>query len=75
MARGNRMFVAIETFTRHIDGEDRLVIKDKTRIREGDPMLTGCEEYFREIDGYPDVEQATAAPGERRPGRRAVTAA
>jgi hypothetical protein len=75
MARSNRMYVAIETFACRVGDEDRLVVKDKTRVREDDPVLKGNEEHFRELDDYPEVEAATAAPGERRGGRRAAAAA
>jgi hypothetical protein len=77
MAPAKRMYVAIETFTKRVElgngeHEDRFIVKDQTRVREGDPVLDGCMEHFRELANpdYPDIEQATAAPGERR-GRRA----
>ena len=43
-------------------------------VADGDPMLDGCEDAFDRVDMAPlgDVEQATAAPGERRTTRRTV---
>ena len=41
-------------------------------VADGDPMLVGCEDAFDRVDLSPpgEVEQATAAPGERRTTRR-----
>lgn len=39
-------------------------------VDDGDPMLDGCEDAFDRLDVGGEVEQATAAPGERRTTRR-----
>ena len=44
-----------------------LFVKDKTRVREGDPLLAAVGHAFAPMDDdYPDDEQATDAPGEGR---------
>jgi hypothetical protein len=68
------MYEAIETGVRRIGDEDALIVKEKTRVREDDPRRVGAEDWFREIEDYPEVEQATAGPGEKRAGRRQVAA-
>lgn len=69
MARKNegRIFVARSSFSATIDGTDYTVHKDLTRVREGHPLLDGDRAQFFEVMVVDyDIEQATAAPGERR---------
>jgi len=68
MEQGRRIYVARETFVCELDGSDVVVTAGVTRVREGHPLLAGREMYFDELDVQydVDVEQATAAPGERR---------
>jgi hypothetical protein len=62
------VFVATESFSTEIDGESIVVQRDKTRVREGHPILKACPDYFKPLeDGITfEVERATAAPGEKR---------
>lgn len=47
-------------------GDMVVVNKGVTRVRAGHPMLAAHPELFEEITVHYDVEQATAAPGEKR---------
>lgn len=60
--------VAAEDFIANIDGIDKLFKEDVTRVRADDPILEGRRHLFRPMDATykPDVEAATAGPGERR---------
>jgi hypothetical protein len=62
------VYVATESFVALIDGENYVVRKGKTRVRAGHPLLQGREMWFSPADLNVDyeVEQATAAPGEKR---------
>lgn len=68
MADRGRIFVATQSFEAKVDGVPAQVQADRTRVREGHDLLRRFPQYFREIDAHyeVDVEQATAAPGERR---------
>lgn len=70
MARRNQgaVWVATETFACEIDGASVIVQAGVTRVREGHPMLDSYRDKFEESDRHVhfDVEQATAAPGEKR---------
>jgi hypothetical protein len=61
------LFVAKDGFHCEIDGE-RLFIPKGERVRSGHELIRRYRDYFKPADAgirY-DVEQATAAPGERR---------
>lgn len=63
-AKQDQLYIARETFW----FKDQLVTAGQTRIREGHPLLKshgGAFEPVAASRGF-DVEQATAAPGERR---------
>ena len=60
------MLVAKESFVCHWDGSDRQISAGVTRVRAGHPILKGIEHLFEPITAHYEVEQATAAPGERR---------
>lgn len=59
--------IALDSFTGRVDGEDR-VFRQGEPVRANDPAvkkwphLFGPQRYYNE----PRVEQATAAPGEKR---------
>lgn len=59
--------VAKDSFSATIDGVPYAVNKGE-RVREGHPLLKGREALFEPVDlkVHYDIEQATAAPGERR---------
>lgn len=70
---GDQIFVATETFCCQLrDERGRLqtynVRKDQTRVRAGHPLLQANPQYFEPAsEGVQfDVEQMTAAPGEKR---------
>ena len=65
--RDGKIFIANETF--QAAGVDNPVYKDITRVREGHPILKQYPHLFREAEAHlewPEVEQATAGPGEKR---------
>lgn len=62
------VLVATETFTCEVDGETYMVHKDRTRVRADHPLAKANEDRFKPVDlsTHYDIEQATAAPGEKR---------
>lgn len=64
--KGGQIYVARESFSADLDGASVAVVAGRTRVREGHPLLAGRAHLFEEITVDYDVEQATAAPGERR---------
>lgn len=64
----SQIFVATDSFAAEVDGEVIVAHKGQTRVRAGHPLLVGREHLFEPIDAHVqyEVEQATAAPGERR---------
>lgn len=60
------MFVAKETFYAVIDGQQTMVKKSRDLVRAGHPLLEKYPDMFKPARVRFDVEQATAAPGERR---------
>lgn len=60
------IYVATETFATELDNQPIIVQKDITRVRAGHPLLKGRENLFKLITVHYEVEQATAAPGEKR---------
>lgn len=61
-----RIFIATDSFVTSLDGVDVTVSKGFTRVREGHPLLRGREHLFEPLTVHYEVEQATAAPGEKR---------
>ena len=59
-----KIFIATTTFTTGVG----TFTENVTRVREGHPILSQFPDKFKEADAdYEwDVEQASAAPGERR---------
>lgn len=68
------IFVAKESFTVTLNGENHQVSAGKTRVRAGHPLLKGREMYFEPLTVQYDVEQATAKPGEKRAAPEPVVA-
>ncbi len=70
MARRNTAtsYVATDTFVCEIDGVQEWVRAGKTRVAAGHVLLERYAGAFEPADDHalPEVEQATAAPGERR---------
>jgi hypothetical protein len=65
------LYEARESFVTMLDGE-QVAVSRGDLVRKGHPLLKGRDELFRPAEGYIrfDVEQATAAPGEKRGGSR-----
>lgn len=64
---GADIFVAKHSFSCEIDGQP-LVVNRGERVRQGHPLLRTQAAFFEPVDTSVqyDVEQATAAPGEKR---------
>lgn len=60
------VWVAKESFVTEVDGERVVVQGGHTRVRDGHPLLKGREQSFEPLEVHFEVEQATAAPGEKR---------
>lgn len=66
MAGRKRVYVANTTFVCELNGADLAVRAEIDRFEEGHPVLRGRENLFDMIGEAPEVEAATAAPGEQR---------
>jgi hypothetical protein len=60
------MYVATVTFYVVIDGKQTMVKKGRDLVRAGHPLLERYPDNFKPVHVRFDVEQATAAPGEKR---------
>ncbi len=60
------IWVAKESFATNLDGAEITVLAGRTRVRDGHPLLRGREQFFERLTVHYEIEQATAAPGERR---------
>jgi hypothetical protein len=72
MAQENKgaVYVATESGSANVNGEEILFTKGVTRVRQGHPLLKGRAQYFAKVDDsvHYEWESATAAPGEKRGG-------
>jgi hypothetical protein len=72
---GPQFFTAKEAFTTELEGYGPVVIQKGENVRAGHPLIEQNPERFQPVEissRWDTVEQATAAPGEkRRTGRRA----
>jgi hypothetical protein len=59
------ILVAKNSFSTEVNGVPQAVTKGET-FREGHPVVEGREELFEPFTIDNDLEQATAAPGEKR---------
>jgi hypothetical protein len=61
------IYVATHGFACEVDGDEVRVAQGE-RVRRGHPLLRSHTSYFEPVDEgvHYDVEQATAAPGEKR---------
>lgn len=69
------VYVATDTFATEINGVPQVIHEGITRVRAGHELLKRFPDWFAPVDtgvDY-DVEQATAAPGEKR-GEQAAQA-
>jgi hypothetical protein len=60
------IYVATTTFHADIGGTPVLIREGMDRVREGHPLLTGREQFFKPLDVQYDVEDASAKPGTKR---------
>lgn len=61
------IWVARESFNTNLkDGTQVTVVAGRTRVREGHELLKGREMMFEPLVVDYEIEQATAAPGEKR---------
>jgi len=67
IAKGD-MLVAAESFVGVLpSGADFVGTKNVTRVRSTDPAARKWPHLFKPLEvSYPDIEQTTAAPGEKR---------
>lgn len=65
---GRTLYVAKESFMADVDGVPTMFREGVTLVREGHPILDEFGHMFEPARAHyeVDVEQATAAPGERR---------
>lgn len=64
-----KIMVAKETYVTVVDGQPFEVYKDRTRVDEAHPLVRGNPDAWAELTLTYEVEQATAAPAEKRPAR------
>ena len=57
---------AIESFTTEIDGKPYIINAGRSLVRASHSLVRARPEAFRPVKVHFDVEQATAAPGEKR---------
>ena len=64
----DHVYIATESGSAEVDGETYIFTRGQTRVREGHPLLDAVRDYFEPVGDHIhyDVEQATAAPGEKR---------
>lgn len=60
------IFVARSSGVVMIDGQIHRYVQGQTRVRAGHPLLKARPDKFVPLKLDYDIEQATAAPGERR---------
>lgn len=66
MARDRNILVANTNAAIVHDGQSVMLHRGRTHVRAGHPILAGREHMFEQLHVDYDVEQATAAPGEKR---------
>lgn len=64
--RDTDILLAVETGWVNVKGESVLVQRGVTRAHAGSDIAKAYPQFFELIDVHFPVEQATAAPGERR---------
>lgn len=62
----SEILVAADSGVITVDGTEYQFTKDVTRIRSSHPAVKAAPHLFKKLEVHYDVEQATAAPGEKR---------
>lgn len=70
MGTDTTIYIARATFTTMLDGREVTIRAGIDRVRAGHPLLKGRESMFEPLTVQYDIEQASAAPGERRGDRQ-----
>lgn len=62
------VYIARQSFVAQVEGKKVFITEGVTRVRRGHALLKGREHLFEPADAHVhfEVEQATAAPGEKR---------
>jgi hypothetical protein len=60
------ILVAKDSGVLNLDGEEILIRRGVTRVRAGHKLAETYPDLFEPLKLHYDIEQATAAPGERR---------
>lgn len=66
MPNSSQIFVAKESFSTVLDGQEIIVNRGQTRVRAGHPLLKGREIFFEPLEVHYEVETADARPGVSR---------
>lgn len=66
MAKQGEILVAVTSGVVVVDGHRHTIRKGRTHVREGHPIQAAHPGMFGPIRVDHDVEEATAAPGEKR---------
>jgi hypothetical protein len=61
-----KIYTPKESFVASVDGIDTALVRNRDYVREGHELLRRFPDMFEEMRVTYEVEQATAAPGERR---------
>ena len=63
-----QVFIARESGVARVEGQDMVFVKNVTRVAAGHPVLKVCPDLFVPAEPHRvfRIEQATAAPGEKR---------
>ena len=64
--RPDDVLIAIETGVVNLEGQEILIRRGITRAHAGSAIAKAYPGFFKPIDVHFSVEQATAAPGEKR---------
>jgi hypothetical protein len=68
-ARKNRdddIMIAVDSGVIVVDGRECQINRGHTRARRGHEIVKAAPNLWKQIDVHYEVEQATAAPGEKR---------
>lgn len=71
-----KIVVAKTSFSTEVNGHPEAVVQGKSLLREDDPIVKQNPEYFESAErAVQEVEEATAAPAEKRGAKKKRPAA